>query len=509
MLNKSTRLTIILYISIFLGCFTQNQNAGNSSTKSNQNKEIDIQTLVKPSHCPDKILAKANTKPSKDTANQIVSILGKEGYTVDANRIGTTKLYSIELIDKASVSSNPNNKETDFPSEAIKILDDFSDKQATPLISNDTLKIEGLPDLAIQSIDEIPEADLTEKSSKDTSVNQCPSPECNNWGYEKVGFDKVVVRKNIEPVTVAILGTGLDLKNKFNIWKAPKDIKINENLKINCLEENTSGVNFTVPSGNKNRCNPRDDHGHETRNTIGLFGNENIFGKYSDKLIVLPIKILNNKGSGCLSSAIKAWSFIGELNKSPNVKNKIRIVNNSFGFVQHFSRNDKLATQLSINALIDTLENNKEIKSLLLIISAGNNKEDINVNKIYPGSVNYPNIITVAGSNKNDKLYCDGRTGGSNFGSNTVDVAAPSERLSKGKAVCKPIGTSASAPFVSAAAALILATCNNPNLSAVDLKNSLEETTDKIYPKEPPSPIRKGRINVENAVKYCLETFSK
>ena len=66
----------------------------------------------------------------------------------------------------------------------------------------------------------------------------------------------------------------------------------------------------------------------------------------------------------------------------------------------------------------------KKYNHLIFVVSAGNNKQNIDIKPIYPASFDLKNIITVSSSTKNGQLGRD-----SNYGFNNVDFLIPAERI--------------------------------------------------------------------------------
>ena len=85
-------------------------------------------------------------------------------------------------------------------------------------------------------------------------------------------------------------------------------------------------------------------------------------------------------------------------------KKSLRIVNLSMGSK---NRND---WECFFNSI-------KKYKNLIFVVSAGNDKQNIDINPIYPASFKLKNIIVVSSSTKNGQLGRD-----SNFGAENVDL---------------------------------------------------------------------------------------
>ena len=108
-------------------------------------------------------------------------------------------------------------------------------------------------------------------------------------------------------------------------------------------------------------------------------------------------------------------------------------------------------------------------QNVVLVASAGNSGLDT---PHYPSG--YSEVICVGNSTEQDYV-----AGSSNFGS-TIDLVAPGSSIittAKNSSYASISGTSASAPFVSAAAALILSLQNFTN---EEVKQIIKSTTDDI-----------------------------
>lgn len=129
----------------------------------------------------------------------------------------------------------------------------------------------------------------------------------------------------------------------------------------------------------------------------------------------------------------------------------------------------------------------------LLVCCAGNLRNNIDSNPIYPGSYDLDNIITVGASGKDDLIWA-GEYSGSNYGAVSVDLFAPGEDIvstlpygaSHGMGQDIGIdgylmdsGTSYAAPYVAGVASMIWS--RYPNLSALDVKDRILSNVDYVY----------------------------
>jgi len=131
----------------------------------------------------------------------------------------------------------------------------------------------------------------------------------------------------------------------------------------------------------------------------------------------------------------------------------------------------------------------KRHPELLFILSAGNNGRNIDEEPVYPASLRFGNAIVVTSSDAFGKI-----AQGSNWGTESVDIAVPGERLevidhrgAKGRAS----GSSYAAPRIAALAARLLAL--KPELTAAALKQAILDLASPL-PRERSPRTRHGWI---------------
>jgi len=142
-------------------------------------------------------------------------------------------------------------------------------------------------------------------------------------------------------------------------------------------------------------------------------------------------------------------------------------------------------------------------KGVLFVAAAGNDAWDNDhPGKLqgYPASLDLPNVISVAASTADDQLATF-----SNYGRNSVDLAAPGDLVGSTIPVSfNPAfpyslgwGTSLAAPHVAGAAALLLA--RNPGLSYAQLKQLIVDNVDHV-PAFAQNTVSGGRLNIYKAL---------
>jgi subtilisin family serine protease len=243
-------------------------------------------------------------------------------------------------------------------------------------------------------------------------------------------------------IVIGVIDTGVDYNHQDlidNMWRNPGEIPNNfVDDDKNGYSDDVHGLNAILGVGN-----PMDDnkHGTHVAGTIGAQGNNalGVVGVAHDVQIA-ACKFLNASGSGTLSNAIGCMQYFADL-KSRAV-NPVNLVatNNSWG--------GGSASQ----ALSDAIKRHEEL-GILFIAAAGNSTSNNDVFPSYPANYALSNVISVAATDHNDAL-----AGFSNYGRNTVHVAAPGVKIlstTPNNRYQELSGTSMATPHVSGLVAVI------------------------------------------------------
>lgn len=233
---------------------------------------------------------------------------------------------------------------------------------------------------------------------------------------------------------------------------------------------------------------PNDASGHGTRmaGIIGARGNNGTgIAGVSWQVSMMVLRVFDSSGRGTVADIAAAIDYA--------IVNRARIINASFGQRRaQISRVEYEAIQKAANA------------GILFVAAACNNGSDNDINSApqfpcYPASYDLPNIISVAATDNADALMLQ-----SNYGATTVDLGAPGEdiltttpRTGASIPYIYVSGTSASAAFVSGAAALLLA--QNPALDAGLMRDALLQNVDPA-PNLAGRTVTGGRLNVARAL---------
>jgi subtilisin family serine protease len=229
---------------------------------------------------------------------------------------------------------------------------------------------------------------------------------------------------------------------------------------------------------------PGDDHATHVAGIIGARGNNGLgVSGVCWRVTLLPIKALGPNG-GSVSNIISAYGYVKTL-RDRGIN--IRVVNNSYGGSAR-----SLAAEDAINQLSQS--------GILFVAAAGNDHRDNRKFPNYPANYSLPNVIAVAATEEDfgiDPFY-------SNYGKPKVMLAAPGTDILStlpNNSYGYASGTSMAAPFVSGAAALVVAA--KPNVSPATLKGAL------IYSRAQPQSLEtEGVLDVYAAIQAANENDS-
>ncbi|HRF58965.1 MAG TPA: S8 family serine peptidase [Fimbriimonadaceae bacterium] len=285
-------------------------------------------------------------------------------------------------------------------------------------------------------------------------------------------------------VKVAVIDTGTDYTHPdlaANAWINPGEIPGNlVDDDGNGYVDDVRGYDFVNNDGD-----PMDDNAHGTHcfGTIGGVGNNGIgVAGVCWNVKVIGVKFLSAGGSGSTSNAILSVDYARIAGAN--------IMSNSWGG-GGFS-------QLLLDAILRA-----RTAGIMFVAAAGNNGSNNDGGSFYPANYNSQadNVVSVAATTHNDV-----KAGFSNYGANSVDIAAPGESI---VSTVPPgldsdgtpdgyesySGTSMACPHISGAAALTLA--RFPGSTYLQIKSRLMNTAERIPALS--GLTKSGRLNVFNA----------
>jgi hypothetical protein len=315
------------------------------------------------------------------------------------------------------------------------------------------------------------------------------------WALDKIkAFDAWNVTEGADSIIIGLIDTGIDyyhpdLKNKIyvNPGESGSDSKGNDKRKNGNDDDNNGfiddymGWDFTNAQGYPFDStggdftgwdnDPMDENGHgtfiagilgaETNNSIGIAG-------LAPKVKIMNLRAFDPTGNGQEDDVASAILYA--------VKMGAKVINMSFGDDQFsYVMRDVIRYAYS--------------KGVVMVASSGNSGSEA---PHYPSG--YSEVICVGNSTEDDGIAFS-----SNYGS-TLDLVAPGTNIlstAREGGYSLVSGTSASAPFVSATAALILSLGNYTN---EEIKQIIKSTADDI--EEPGWDIHSGagRLNTFRAI---------
>ena len=234
----------------------------------------------------------------------------------------------------------------------------------------------------------------------------------NNTGQTGGTFDADIdapetwdIQRGSNNLIIGVIDTGVDFTHEdllANMWINPFETFDGIDNDGNGYIDDIHGINAINGSGY-----PMDDNGHGTHvaGTIGAVGdNGKGVAGVNHSVKIMSLKFLDAKGAGYLSDAIECIQYVVDMKRRGI---NIRVTNNSWGGGGYSQ------------ALYDAISLLKD-NDILFVASAGNSGSNNDSTPFYPASYALENIISVAATDHNDNLASF-----SNYGSNSVHVAAP------------------------------------------------------------------------------------
>ncbi|MGE5437758.1 MAG: S8 family peptidase, partial [Syntrophothermus sp.] len=341
-----------------------------------------------------------------------------------------------------------------------------------------------------------PDIEYYEKSVL-LKVDDVPNDSLVNeqWGLRKIqAFDAWNLTKGKEGILIGIIDTGIDylhpdLKNKISLNNGEVGIDINgKDKRNNNIDDDNNGfiddfmgwdftdrVGFPFDSAGGDYLgwdnNPNDDYGHgtyiagicagESNNKIGISG-------VAPNIKIINARAFDPEGYGEEDDAAAAILYAVQMGA--------KVINMSFG-------------DNAFSYVLKDVIQYAHSQNVVLVASSGNSGSNL---PHYPSG--YSEVISVGNSTVEDYVSSN-----SNYGS-TLDLVAPGSLItttSMDSGYSTVSGTSASAPFVSAAAALILSLQDFTNDEVVQI---LKTTSDDILETGWDERSGAGRLNLLKAL---------
>jgi subtilisin family serine protease len=281
---------------------------------------------------------------------------------------------------------------------------------------------------------------------------------------------------------IAVIDTGVDVNHpdlQANLWVNPREVPNNgRDDDGNGVVDDVHGYDAYHDDGT-----PEDAHGHGTHcaGIIGATGNNGrgITG-VNWQTRIMPIKIFDNssdKPKSSLSVMLRGVAYAGN--------NGARLTSNSWGGP----------------APSQTLERAFSSSRAFHVMGAGNDSQDNDEKPFYPASYRTANSVSVAAVTSGGSL-----SSFSNFGSSSVDLAAPGSSIYStlpGGRYGNRSGTSMATPHVTGVAGLLLSLA--PGLSNDQLRSLLMRG---VVPKRSlqDKTVSGGVVNADRSLELLLRS---
>ncbi|MGW2463485.1 type VII secretion-associated serine protease mycosin [Streptomyces argyrophyllae] len=272
------------------------------------------------------------------------------------------------------------------------------------------------------------------------------------WALQRVNLDELWARSTGKGVQVAVIDTGVDVKNP-QLTKAV-DASKGKNL---LPDKNRKGEK--IDRGNKSGTT--DTVGHGTR-VAGIIAARPAKGTgfvgLAPDATIIPIKQNDAEGDGTADSLARAITYAVQAGAD----------------VINISQDTAEALDPKTSKLKDAVDYALNRK-VVVVASAGNDGLGGNVKVTYPAS--YEGVLAVAASDRNNERAAFSQSG------DFVGVAAPGVDMIStvpGNGHCSDNGTSFSAPYVAGVAALLKS--KYPDWTARQVVAQIEQTAERSIP---------------------------
>jgi thermitase len=262
------------------------------------------------------------------------------------------------------------------------------------------------------------------------------------WAIAKVQAEKAWTRagnKGSKSVLLAVIDTGADYNHK--------------SLASNMVKGYDFAENDNDPMDKTSSQNP--GHGTHCSGIIGANGvvDGGTIGMSPD-ISIMPLRFLDEKGSGDLNNGIKAIDYA--------IEKGVQIISASWGAE---------VPEAQAAPLLEAVKRASD-KGIIFVVAAGNSSKNNDTSNFFPANAPYPNVINVAASNP-----ADGKPSWSNYGKAKVSLSSPGENIMStlpGDKYGNLSGTSMATPLVAGMVAFLKA--QDPSMTGVQIKALLQTT---------------------------------
>lgn len=281
-------------------------------------------------------------------------------------------------------------------------------------------------------------------------------------------------------VIIAVVDSGNYTRHpdlRDNIWRNPGEIAGNRvDDDGNGYVDDVNGWDFAHKDNTLYHGLDEDDHGTHVAGVAAARANNGVgIVGVAYRSRVMPLKYIGPGGVGYTSDAVAAIDYA--------VKKGAAVINISSGCDNCFNQ-----------SMLDAIRR-ADVAGRLVVTTSGNSGRNDNVTPHYPCNYSSPNIICVAATDRNDAL-----AGFSNYGSSTVDLAAPGVEIPgtvPNGSYASYTGTSQAAPHVAGVAALVKS--RYPSLTDAGIKARILRGVDR-KPGLSGKTVTGGRLNAYRAL---------
>lgn len=484
--ENPTTLTLAQFENL---CMEQNKNDDYTFTYINKSDSISsvYTKLELNNNNISHLSANGATKLSNKTIDEICNNNDLH-YYIEGNSYLVRNIYGLKRLIVEGELNNYHNAENVITGYKDYSILSFNTIEETKSAYNELSKDENLlvsPDIVVRA------------SYNDTTTQATSGYNYLSWGKDAIDLDNynkyIESNSTTKDIVVAVLDTGINTSHEMFLTKKGNRFLYDNNNKI--VGYSYTGTTYTY-SGYKfedddwfysdgKKISPT-GHGTHVSGTIVDLTPENVK--------ILPIKVLNNQGSGSSSNILNAVNKVIDDYSSIY---QIAAVNMSLGGT---------ATGSSISNFTNAFTKLRAL-NILPIVAAGNESRDTSL--CFPAGCN--NAIVVSAGYRTYTSY-EFDVSYSNFG-DEVDICAPgsiinSATIGSEKTVASTnkyvelSGTSMATPHVSAVVALLCLDKsfydgnNNPTYSATTIENRL--LNNCTTPKGEKTKYGKGLLTLAN-----------
>jgi subtilisin family serine protease len=308
------------------------------------------------------------------------------------------------------------------------------------------------------------------------------------YGLERIGAPEAwEYTRGSNTVVLCVFDTGVDYTHPdlaANMWRNPEEIPGNRvDDDRNGFVDDIHGINVVSGTGD-----PMDLGGHGTHvaGTIGAVANNELgVSGVNWHVQILAVRVAREYDSAFTGDIVRGLDYLVAL-KRRGVN--LVAVNHSWGGPFPSRALSQAFQRLSAADVIN-------------VCAAANDRDDHRLSSKFPNEYNYPGIIQVAATDRDDHLAVF-----TDFGIHTVDVAAPGVWIWStlpGNRYAAWTGTSMATPHVTGAIGLLYSV--RPDLTPEQARLLLMHTVDPLPPFDRDRVLSGGRINVARAVQWLIE----